>query len=83
MKRAQKLMAAAARNPFKDTAFPSHLISLELLINLLLQYQEHLAKLDKSIDALADILFVMTACFFKTIFSLVLLGVMTRVSEIS
>jgi hypothetical protein len=52
--RAQTLMAAAERNPFKETAFPSHLISLELLINLLLQYQEHLAKLDKSIDALAE-----------------------------
>jgi transposase len=51
---AQKLMAAAERNPFKETAFPSHLISLELLINLLLQYQEHLAKLDKSIEALAE-----------------------------
>jgi transposase len=44
MERAQKLLAAAAQNPFKDTAFPSHLISLELLINLLLQYQEHLVK---------------------------------------
>lgn len=51
---AQKLMAAAKRNPFKETAFPSHLISLELLIHLLLQYQEHLAKLDKSIEALAE-----------------------------
>jgi transposase len=54
METAQKLMAAAARNPFKDTAFLSHLLSLELLINLLLQYQEHQAKLDKSIDALAE-----------------------------
>jgi transposase len=54
MERAQKLMDAAARNPFKDTAFPSHLIALDLLIKLLLQYQEHLAKLDKSIDALAE-----------------------------
>src|SRR4029453_4810397 len=41
------------RNPFKETAFSSHLISLELLINLLLQYQEHLANLDQSVDALA------------------------------
>lgn len=54
LERAQKLMAAAERNPFKETAFPSHLISLELLINLLLQYQEHLANLDQSIDALAE-----------------------------
>lgn len=44
--RALKLTAAAERNPFKETAFSSHLISLELLINLLLQYQEHLVNLD-------------------------------------
>jgi transposase len=30
LERAQKLMAAAERNPFKETAFPSHLISLDL-----------------------------------------------------
>lgn len=54
LERAQKLMAAAKRNPFKETMFPSHLISLELLINLLLQYQEHLANLDQSIDELAE-----------------------------
>jgi transposase len=54
LEKAQILIEAAKRNPFKKTAFPSHLISLELLINLLLQYQEHLAKLDKSIEALAE-----------------------------
>lgn len=54
LERAQKLMAAAERNPFRETAFPSHLISLELFINLLLQYQEHLTKLDKSIETLAE-----------------------------
>jgi transposase len=53
LERALKLADAAERNPFKETAFSSHLISLELLINLLLQYQEHLANLDQSIDALA------------------------------
>jgi len=53
LERALKLVAAAKRNPFKETAFSSHLISLELLINLLLQYQEHLANLEQSIDALA------------------------------
>ncbi|WP_054024920.1 IS110 family transposase [Bacillus sp. FJAT-28004] len=53
LERALKLTAAAERNPFKETAFSSHLISLELLINLLLQYQEHLTNLDQSIDALA------------------------------
>ncbi|SFB63027.1 Transposase IS116/IS110/IS902 family protein, partial [Cohnella sp. OV330] len=52
--RTQKLLAAAARNPFRETVFPGHLISLKLLINLLLQYQEHLSNLDDSIDALAE-----------------------------
>ncbi|OME98779.1 IS110 family transposase, partial [Paenibacillus sp. FSL H7-0331] len=54
LEKAQKLMAAAERNPFKETAFPSHIISLELLINLLLQYQDHLSKLDQSIEDLAQ-----------------------------
>lgn len=57
LERAQILMAAARRNPFKETAFPSHLISIQLLIKLLLQYQEHLTDLVKSIDALAEELF--------------------------
>lgn len=54
LERAQSLAVAARRNPFKETAFPSHLISLQLLIKLLLQYQEHLATLIKSVDALAE-----------------------------
>jgi transposase len=53
LERALKLMTAAKRNPFKEMAFSSHLISLELLIHLLLQYQEHLSNLQQSIDALA------------------------------
>lgn len=51
--RAKKLMEAAQRNPFKSTLYHSHLISLEMYIQMLLQYQEHLAKLDERIDALA------------------------------
>jgi transposase len=54
LERAQFLAAAARRNPFKETAFPSHLISMQLLIKLLLQYQDHLVTLNKSIDALAE-----------------------------
>ncbi len=54
LERAQILIAAARRNPFKETAFSSHLISMQLLIKLLLQYQEHLTDLQKSIDALAE-----------------------------
>ncbi|GGE02725.1 hypothetical protein GCM10010911_72240 [Paenibacillus nasutitermitis] len=51
---AQILVAAARRNPFKETAFPNHLISMQLLIKLLLQYQDHLADLNKSIETLAE-----------------------------
>jgi transposase len=51
--RAKKLLEAANRNPFKSTLYQSHLISLEMYIQMLLQYQEHLAKLDDQIDALA------------------------------
>ncbi|MFC0330924.1 transposase [Paenibacillus sepulcri] len=54
LERAQNLAAAAKRNPFRETAFPSHLISMQLLIQLLLQYQDHLATLNKSVDALAE-----------------------------
>jgi transposase len=54
LERAQILGAAAKRNPFKETAFPSHLISMQLLIKLHLKYQDHLAILDKSVDALAE-----------------------------
>ena len=51
--KAQKIIAAAKRNPFQQTAYNSHLISLELYIDLLLQYQEHLSNLEKQINALA------------------------------
>lgn len=51
--KAKKLYEAAQRNPFKNTVYQSHLISLDMYIQLLLQYQEHLAKLDDQIDALA------------------------------
>ncbi|RNB84840.1 hypothetical protein EDM56_19950 [Brevibacillus fluminis] len=51
--KAELIMAAATRNPFQKTAYQSHLISLELYISLLLQYQEHLSSLQDQIDALA------------------------------
>jgi transposase len=47
-------MAAADRNPFRNAPFHSHLISLEMYINLLFQYREHLAALEMPIDALAN-----------------------------
>ena len=50
---ANKLMKAASRNPFQQTLYHSHLISLEMLINILLEYKKHLSKLEEEIDALA------------------------------
>ncbi|MBT2700387.1 hypothetical protein J7E79_23795 [Bacillus sp. ISL-40] len=46
------MMEAAKRNPFKSTLYHSHLINLEMYIQMFLQYQEHLSKLDERIDAL-------------------------------
>ncbi|OAS84010.1 IS110 family transposase [Metabacillus litoralis] len=51
--KAQKLKAAAARNPFQKTLYQSHLLSLSMYINMLLQYKEHLSKLEAEIDTLA------------------------------
>ncbi|TFB15112.1 IS110 family transposase [Filobacillus milosensis] len=51
--KAQKLREAATRNPFKKTIYHSHLLSLELYIDMLLQFKEHLSKLEAQIDALA------------------------------
>lgn len=51
--KAEAILAAAANNPFQETAYNSHLVSIELYINLLPQYQEHLLHLENKIDALA------------------------------
>jgi transposase len=51
--RAIKLKAAAARNPFEKAIYQSHILSLGLYINMILQYKEHLSKLESEIDALA------------------------------
>jgi hypothetical protein len=44
---------AAKQNPFQQTMYKSHLIYLKILINVILQYQEHLSELEQTIDALA------------------------------
>jgi transposase len=49
----QLLRNAAALNPFQKTLYQSHLISMSMYINMLLQYKEHLSKLEAEIDALA------------------------------
>ena len=51
--KAIQLKAAAARNPFEKTVYQSHILSLGMYIKMILQYKEHLAKLESEIDALA------------------------------
>lgn len=51
--KARDLKQAAARNPFKKTLYQSHLLSLSMYIDMLLQYKEHLSKMESEIDALA------------------------------
>jgi len=51
--KAIQLKAAADRNPFEKTLYQSHILSLGMYINIILQYKEHLSKLESEIDALA------------------------------
>ncbi|QGH34471.1 IS110 family transposase [Gracilibacillus salitolerans] len=54
MEKAQKLRDAALRNPFKKNLYESHIFNLEVLVTIVLQYQEHLSKIATEIDALAN-----------------------------
>jgi transposase len=51
--KAKELIAAAAQNPFQKTLYQSHILTLEMYIKMLLEYQKHLSKLEYEIDALA------------------------------
>ena len=51
--KADKLVEAALRDPFQETLYQSHIISIEMYIKMLLEYQKHLSKLEDQIDALA------------------------------
>ncbi|MEH7481533.1 IS110 family transposase [Neobacillus drentensis] len=51
--KAKKLIAAAARNPFQKTLYQSHILTLKMYINMLLEYQKHLSVFEVEIDALA------------------------------
>jgi transposase len=51
--KAKMLKAAAARNPFERAIYQSHILSLNMYIDMILQYKEHLSKLEAEIDALA------------------------------
>ncbi|WP_164217330.1 IS110 family transposase [Virgibacillus sp. YIM 98842] len=53
LNKARELKDAAKRNPFKQSKYHSHLVSLRMYVELLLQYQRHLSKLEEEIDALA------------------------------
>ena len=53
MKKRYNLKLRQLRNPFEKTIYQSHILSLGMYINILLQYQEHLSKLETEIDALA------------------------------
>uniref|UniRef100_UPI001BDEC265 IS110 family transposase n=1 Tax=Bacillus sp. SM2101 TaxID=2805366 RepID=UPI001BDEC265 len=53
MKKAEDLKAAARRNPYRQTLYDSHLVSLKMYINLLLEYQKHLSQLEAEIDVTA------------------------------
>ncbi|MFY0757287.1 IS110 family transposase [Metabacillus dongyingensis] len=50
---AEKLMAAAAQNPFQKALYHSLSLSLDMYINMLLEYKKHLSTLEDEIDALA------------------------------
>ncbi|MFD4932509.1 IS110 family transposase, partial [Peribacillus butanolivorans] len=50
---AEKLTAASARNPFQRTLYQSHILSLEMYIKMLLEYQKHLSKFENERNALA------------------------------
>src|SRR3954447_15121304 len=50
---AEKLIAAAAQNPFQETLYHSLILSLNMYIKMLLEYKKHLSKLEDEIDALA------------------------------
>ena len=52
--KAKKLMDSAARNPFQKVVYQSHLINLQMYIEMLFQYQGHLSELEIRIVTLAN-----------------------------
>ncbi|MBM7601491.1 phosphatidylinositol kinase/protein kinase (PI-3 family) [Virgibacillus halotolerans] len=51
--KAQQLKEAARRNPFQSQISYGQLVSLRMYIQMLFQYQEHLSKLLREINALS------------------------------
>ncbi|QEY20807.1 IS110 family transposase [Psychrobacillus sp. AK 1817] len=54
LEKAKKLMDSAYRNPFQKVVYHSHLINLQMYIEMLFQYQGHLSELEVRIVTLAD-----------------------------
>lgn len=54
MGKAEKLKEAAINNPFKETLYKSHLVSMNMYMNLLLQQKKYLLILEEEIDQLAQ-----------------------------
>jgi transposase len=52
--KAQKLREAALCDPFQNNLYDSHIFNLEILVKIVLQYQEHLSNIADEIDALAS-----------------------------
>lgn len=52
-KKAQDMIQAATRNPFRTVLLQSHLFSLKMYIQMIMEYKEHLSELENQIDALA------------------------------
>jgi transposase len=52
-KQSLKLREAALRNPCQNNLYESLIFNLKMLINIVLQYEEHLSMLAAEIDALA------------------------------
>lgn len=51
IEKAQKLREAAIRNPFQNNLYQSHILNLEMLVNIFLPYQELLSKIADEKDA--------------------------------
>ena len=54
LEKAKKLMDSASRNPFQKVVYQSHLINLQMYIEMLFQYQGHLSELEDRIVTLAN-----------------------------
>jgi len=54
LNKAAQLKDAANRNPFQHAICDGHVLSLQMYIQMIFQYQEHLSKLKKEIDILAQ-----------------------------